>query len=383
MEIETKVLEKLINRAGGKEKLKKHFKSIDKWLSGEKKPTINQLEKLSDLSGIPFGDIILGKIPEPLEGLDITFYRRKSDVNPSVELEKLVRITQSRVNFASEYLKELGNEPKRFVGKLKISSNIEEAATDIKKKLKLKEDWIENNNLKTKKEVVSFLKRKLEEIGIFVFANNHFENNNNLKLDPTEFKGFSIADEYAPAIFINTNTYLSTQIFTLMHELVHIFLGNSAISDIDEKTLEVANEDIEKFCNKVAAAVLVPDEIFEGKSLDYKILKDIANKLQISPLVVILRAYEKNIITKEEYFKYLEDYKKEFNKILEEEKQKKETTKERRGGDWYRTKITQLGSRFLDLTIQAFKAREIPPNHFVFLTGIKISNIEKLERKLH
>jgi len=380
IEIRKEVLEKVIERAGGKEKLRRYFKTLDKWLTGEKTPTFKQLEELARRSGIPIGDIILGKIPEPFEGIEITFFRRNTEVPPSVELEKLVRLTQSRVNFASEYLEELGYTPLEFVGSLNVDSDIEEAASYIRNIIKLEEDWIEKYKIKTRKDAFKLLREKLEDAGIFVFSNGHFENNNRLKLNPEEFKGFSIADKYAPAIFVNTNTYLSTQIFTLMHELVHIFLGNSAISEIDEVTLEVADTEIEKFCNKVAAAVLVPVEKLENQLIDYKQLKNLGNELKVSTLVVILRAFESGFIRKDDYFDYLETYKNQFIKYLEEKA--KEEKPRKGGGDWYRSKVSQLSCKFLQLAIEAFHSREIPPNHFVLLTGIKVSNIQKIEERL-
>jgi Zn-dependent peptidase ImmA (M78 family) len=379
--IDREVLRKVIERAGGKEVIRNRYKSVDDWLSGKKFPTFKQLEYLAQKSGIPIGDIILGKIPEPLEGLEITFFRRNPEVPPSIELERLVRLTKSRVEFASEYLEELGYSPCEFVGSITTEEDVEEVASYIREVIKLDKDWIEKNEIKTKKDAFRFLREKLEESRIFVFCNSHFENNTHLKLNPEEFKGFSIVDKYAPAIFVNTTAYLSTQIFTLMHELVHIFLGNSAISQIDEVTLDVADVEVEKFCNKVAAALLVPSEKLEGEPLSYERLEKLGEELKISTLVVILRAFERKLIRKKEYFDYLTVYKKKFFEHLEKSSDEEEK-KRKGGGDWYRTKINQLSYKFLQLAIEAFHTRSIPPNHFVFLTGVKVSNIQKIEERI-
>jgi Zn-dependent peptidase ImmA (M78 family) len=379
--IDREVLRKVIERAGGKEVIRNKYKSVDDWLSGKKLPTFKQLEYLARKSGIPIGDIVLGKIPEPLEGLEITFFRRNPEIPPSVELEKLVRLTKSRVEFASEYLEELGYPPRNFVGSVTIEEDVEEVATYIRRVIKLDKNWVEKNEIKTKRDAFRFLREKLEESGIFVFCNSHFENNTHLKLNPEEFKGFSIVDRYAPAIFVNTAAYLSTQIFTLMHELVHIFLGNSAISQIDEVTLDVADVEVEKFCNRVAAALLVPSEKLEKELLVYKEFEKLAEELKVSTLVVILRAFEKKLIRKKDYFNYLDIYKRKFSEYTEESL-KEEEKKGKGGGDWYRSKVNQLSYRFLQLAIEAFYTRNIPPNHFVFLTGVKVSNIQRIEERI-
>ncbi len=378
-EVKPEVLKQVIERAGGVERLRSKFKTIEKWLSGEKFPTLKQLEELSKLSGIPFGDIILGKVPYPFQGLNIVFFRRDTGRAPSVELEKLVELTQSRVNFASEYLEELGYEPLDFVGSIGINDSVEEVADYIKKAIKLERDWFKK--VKTKKEAFGFLREKLENAGIFVFLNNHFENNTRLRLNPDEFKGFAIADKFAPAIFVNTNAFLSTQIFTLIHELVHLFLGKSAISDIDETTLEVANAREEKFCNRVAAALLIPQEELENKSLTYETLENIGERLKVSTLVVLLRAFETGRIRKREYFEYLQIYKRQLHEFLRSLQGEEKNRLSKGGGDWYRSKVNQLSRKFIELAIEAFYTRELPPNHFAFLTGVKVSNIPKLEER--
>ncbi len=374
--IETQVLKKVIERAGGKEKLKKQFRTIDKWLSGERVPTFKQLEELSKLSGIPFGDIILGKIPEPLQDLDITFFRRNQNVPPSVELEKLVRATYNRVSFASEYLEKLGYEPLKFIGNLSLDDDIEEAAKYVKELLKLEADWI--GKIKTKREALAFLRERLENIGIFAFMGGYLENNTHAKLNPDEFKGFSIVDKLAPAIFVNTNTYLATQMFTLVHEFIHILLGESAISELSDEDILFSNSKVEQFCNKVTAAVLVPEEELVGIPNEYEAFDELSKKLKVSPLVIIIRASEKGFLNRQSFNNLLHQYHEKLAIWFEEQEKKKES--ERKGTpDWYTLKKFRLGKRFLSLAIAAFQEGGIPPNYFYSLTGVKINKIERLQ----
>ena len=376
--VEAQILTKVIERAGGKEKLRKRFKAIDKWLRGEKHPTIRQLEELSRLSGIPFGYIIIGHLSEPFDELKMPFFRKGEGAPPSVELVKLVRKNQLRVDFCSEYLRELGHEPVDFVGSLSTDTCPEDAAKLIREILELDIEWVKS--FTTRKEALGFLRKKLEYKGVFVFMNSQLEDNTKAKLDPREFKGFAIADRYAPTIFVNTNTYISTQIFTLVHEFVHVLLGESAISQLSEEEFVNPEAEVERFCNRVAAAFLVPEEELAGSVLDYKTLCQLSQDLKISLLVILIRAYEKGLLKEQKFNELYSIYQTEFLKWLENE----EKAEQGQGfPSWYTLKMNRLGKRFLKLAITALETRSIPPNHFYSLTGIKLSKVQKFKEFLN
>jgi Zn-dependent peptidase ImmA (M78 family) len=80
-------------------------------------------------------------------------------------------------------------------------------------------------------------------------GNQWRRNNNTRKLDPEEFRGFVLSDRYAPLIFVNGADFKSAQMFTLAHELAHLWLGRDGVFDLQD--LQPGNSDVERFCTQL------------------------------------------------------------------------------------------------------------------------------------
>lgn len=341
--INLKVLKKAlerVERAFGKESLKKYFPRAEEWLKGKSNPTLNQLEKLASKALIPFYLFFLKDLPE--EKISFLYFRAKGEkVEASPELEYTISVIKMRQNFLSAYLEELGWEKNRFIGKINTNMEINQASEIIRDELQLKPNWAEEQ--KSWSQAFEFLKGRIENLRIFIFTNNVVDNNNYRKLNPREFSGFSLIDEYAPVILVNSADYIASQIFTLIHELSHIGLGMPEEGIFSFMEIDEYQNEIEIFCNKVTGEVLVPERaIIKAFKIYGKNYETLARKFKVSQAVIGLRLLTLGIISKEEYEKEVK-YRYE---TLEEIKKKKEETS---GGDFYKIQEKKLGKLFVEI----------------------------------
>lgn len=221
------------------------------------KLTIEQIKKFSEKAKVPFGFLFL-ETPPPDYLPDTTFvdFRTRTHQSPfSSDFKKTLRDVEHKQTWYRNYLISIDAEKLPFVGKYANNKHIpnDVVAQDIRGILKL-----DNIRANTTDEYFSALSRACEGVGILVFKNGIVINNTKKHLSAEEFGGFVITDEYAPCVFINGDDSKNANIFTLAHELAHIWLGESGVSDayVDSKNTSEAK------CNAIAALVLVPTNKF-------------------------------------------------------------------------------------------------------------------------
>ncbi|WP_320719673.1 ImmA/IrrE family metallo-endopeptidase [Enterobacter asburiae] len=254
-------------------------------------------EKLAKIGGVPFGFLFLDtppkpevpKIPDLRQTLDTqSLGRNFFDVYHDIEY---------KLEWYKEYLKENGSDQElKFIGKFKYSKNLahEIVAQDIVTTIKF-------NVQKEIKAVTidsyfSKVSKLIEHVGILVFKNGVVGNNTNRKLDTREFRGFCIADNIAPIVFVNASDALCAQVFTLFHEVAHLWLGIEGISGWDTE------KSIEAFCNKVAAEILMPRNLFlfswnvNDVEDDIYRVKDVSRQFKVSNYACAIRALQLGLI---------------------------------------------------------------------------------------
>ncbi|NOX14993.1 MAG: ImmA/IrrE family metallo-endopeptidase [Epsilonproteobacteria bacterium] len=313
---------------------------IELWEEGKAKPTFKQAQKVAKTLQIPFGYLYLSKPPE--ETLSIPDLRTLGDETPeelSPTFKELLRDMERKQQWYKEYAIENKEEKLPFIGSFNINSSIEDVVLDIRRTLKWESGFASTANVKD--AYIKEISTKAEAVGILIMRNSVLANNTHKHLTVSEFRGFAISDNYAPLIFVNTADAKSAQIFTLAHELAHLWIGESGISSID-----LYNQDadrIEKFCNKVAAELLIPKNEFVehwNYSQDNdKNIEHIASKYHVSSFVVIRRAYDLRFIN-------FDIFQELFEKATERFEEYKKENKNGSGGNFYSTLKIRVSERF-------------------------------------
>lgn len=357
--INENILTWAISRAGFEfHEFTERVPDVIKWLEGEKKPTVKQLEEFSKKVHLPFGYLFL-KEP-PTENLPIPFFRTNKGQSNSVSLNVYdsVLLMQQRQEWLKDYLKDNDYEPLSFVGKFKNHPVVNDIVKDIRKVLGLNENWASEH--KSWEDALNFLTIQIEDKGIITVFNGVFENNTHRKISVEDCRGFVLVDNSAPFMFINNSDSKAAQMFTIVHELAHIWTGHSA--GFDFRKLEPANDPIEIICDKVAAEFLVPEVSFTNIWDQNPNIRFVSRYFKVSEIVIARRALDSGKITKSQFFAFYEEY-------INREFEKKEN--QSAGGDFYATTRKRLSITFASHINKAVKSGLLSYRDACKLTSLK------------
>lgn len=353
-----------INRAGlDLQELSSKNSNLKKWINGEKKPTVKQLEKFSKEVYLPFGYFFFSE--PPLEKITIPYFRSKKVNNRvSINVYDTILLMQKRQDWLKDYLTTNEFPILPYVGKYQKSHNLIEIVNDIRKTLDLNKNWA--SNFKTWKATLSFLIKKIEDIGIIVVFNGFVGNNNYRKIPVDECRGFVLVDKIAPFMFINSSDSKAAQMFTVLHELAHIWTGDTA--GFDYRNMQPANDPIEMLCDKVAAEFLVPTIEFNKYWNNNPNIKSASIYFKVSQIVIARRALDIGKITKKKFFDF-------YNTYISKERDTK--SNQSYGSDFYSLKKKRLGLRFAKHINNAVKTRQLLYRDAYELTGLKGDTFQK------
>lgn len=343
------------------ESLWQKFPKLNQWISGEKKPTVKQLALFAKDAHIPFGFFFLENLPQNTN--TIPLFRsgfRKPVFDYSWELQQTIRDMQRRQFWVEDYLAAEGAAPLDFVGVAIGKKDIIKIAANIRKVLDIPLNWAQFAN--TKDDALNYLIHKIEAKGIFVTVNGVIGNSAK-NLNPDEFKGFVLSSKTAPFVFINGKDFPASKIFTLMHEVVHIWLDKTAILDL-ENLLPPESEE-EKLCDAVAAELLLPEEIlidaWEIVKNNPNHLQELERKFKVSRVVIARRLLDMDIYSKPKFFAFYNAYKEAW--------QKKQDSKTG-GGDFYLNQPYRVGRAFFSLVSDAVKQGKL-----LYTDAYKLTNL--------
>jgi Zn-dependent peptidase ImmA (M78 family) len=342
--------------------------AVTQWLEGESSPTFRQAKALATRLRLPFGYLFL-PTPPP-EELPIPDFRRVAGsqvATASVDLRDVVLAVMRRQDWLSEFLREAHAEPVEVVAQARDSESDIEVAANIRTSLKLTGSARPGNAEALLRDLV----QRVEALRVNVLRSGIVGNNTHRPLRVDEFRGFALSDEFAPFIFINGVDAPQAQAFTLIHELAHIWRGDSGISG----NIEEGSDSAEVFCNRVAAEVLVPAAEFrEFWSEDLPIkdaVRQASQHFRISRYVVAIRAFESGLLGRTTLMSLLDEYRSESGRDTS-----------RSGGDFYKTLIARNGRAFTSTVVDAVTSQRVLVRDAASLLEARPAQLPRLGREL-
>lgn len=366
--VSSNIIDWALRRSGRSVMLQEKFPNLDAWKTGSIQPTVKQLEEFARSCSTPLGYLFLETPPDDL--LPIPHFRTIKDKQvsqPSANLLATVHTMERRQEWMRQYLISQDADEIMFVGsgrqEIDIKRvDIKKAARDFRRALNLEDHWASKQANWT--AALAELRQKIESLGILVIVNGIVGNNTHRKLDPAEFRGFVLIDKFAPLIFVNGADCKAAQMFTLAHEIAHVWLGTSAAFDLQQ--LEPSADNIEKFCNQLAAEFLVPENELKaiwhivGKESDN--IEQLSKHFKVSQLVAARRVSDLGLVSKSWFYDFYKHY-------LEQEHVA--TNKiEKPSGDFYKTQNLRLSRRFAETVITATREGSLLFNEAYRLTGL-------------
>lgn len=356
------------------ESLARQFTKLSQWKSGEAQPTLKQLEALAKKTWTPLGYFFLPEPPQ--EKLPIPDFRTVSDRpvgSASPNLIDTLHTMQRRQAWMRDYLVDCGVEPLSFIGSANLRESPAAVAQQIRRVIGTGDGWASRHG--TWSDALRHLREAIEETGILVAINGVVGNDTHRKLDTEEFRGFVLMDKYAPLIFVNGSDAKSAQMFTLVHELAHLWVGESALFNL--QNMAPSESAVEQFCNKVAAEFLVPAAEFESywpyAVQDAEPFQAIARHFKVSPIVAARRAQDLGLIQQAEFLAFYRAY---------QEDERRKAARAAGGGDFYQTRNVRLGKRFARAVALAAKEGRLLYRDAYRLTDLHGATFDKYVKAL-
>jgi Zn-dependent peptidase ImmA (M78 family)/transcriptional regulator with XRE-family HTH domain len=325
-----------LERAGSRaEILRNRFPRLASWQRGESEPTLKQLEAFANAAHVPFGYLLLPEPPEEeLPIPDLRTLGGRGVQRPSPDLLDVVYLCQRRQAWYQDYADAIGEDPRAFIGSARLTTLPDRVATEMRQRLGFTLE--QRRQCATWTDALRLFIEQAEEVGILVMVSGIVGSNTHRILDPEEFRGFAMADRLAPLVFINGADTKAAHMFTLAHELAHLWLGQSALSNAAPNRLPA--DKIETWCNRVAAELLVPLPDLNrelGHTDPLNCVGQLARTFKVSTLVVLRRILDSGKISRERFQKA---YAAEVTRLTERSRAG--------GGDFYLTQPARLSRRF-------------------------------------
>lgn len=342
---------------------------INAWEDGTTRPSLRQAEHLAGALHIPFGYLFLTDPPD--EKLPIRDFRSVSDAVNETALPDLLDVVNDvlvKQQWYREFIVGEGRAALPFVGSFKPSDDPVAIAAAIRDVIQLNDEL--RSEARTWEDFLRLLTAKCEVAGVLVMRSGIVGSNPHRKLRVQDFRGFAISDRFAPVVFINGADARATQIFTLAHELAHVWLGESGVSDEQMDRFEVDGA-VEALCNHVAAELLVPSaEVSWSRDLDINgNVRALSTRFKVSRLVALRRAFDLRHVNKSAFQREYGIYESQYREAEQDAEG---------GGNFYATLFPRNSPTFTRTVVSAVTEGKALYREAAQLLNIKVPTINKV-----
>ncbi len=350
------------------------FPRLDEWESGAVQPTLRQLEQYAQATHAPVGYFFLPEPPQ--ETIPIPDFRTVRQGVPalSADLLDVIYACQSRQAWYRDEALVHGETALPFIASLQLTTPPAEAAAAIGQQIGF--SVAARSECPTWTEALRLFIAQTEQAGVMVMVSGVVLNNNTRQLDPREFRGFALADVLAPLVFINGADTKAAQMFTLAHELAHLWLGQTALSNTPMEG--VPDQQVEAWCNQVAAELLVPMSdlvsVLQPREPVDAALGRLARYFKVSTLVVLRRMRDAGYLDQDAFWAAYR---------AEEERLITLASRSGGGGNFYLTTAARVSRRFARALIAStLEGRTLYRDAFRMLGIAKPGTFNELGRTL-
>lgn len=331
------------------EEIARAIPQLPAWLTGRSRPTLKQLERFARATYAPVGYLLMDR--PPAEDLTIPDYRTIRDtviVDPSPNLLETIHVCEQRQEWYADFSVRHDLDPVSFVGSAGPDDDPITVAEEMRQTLNFSVDA--RQSYRTWSAALRSLIDLVEAAGVLVMVSGIVGSNTHRVLDPKEFRGFTLVDLHAPLIFINGADTKAAQIFTMAHELAHIWAGRSGVDKPELESIAEQQElfggdgrtqaSLERWCNQVAAEFLLPGDLLPRTLAGPTLTDDLdrlARQFKVSTLVVLRRLFDIGLFSWEDYRTAYVD---ELARVIE----LAETGGS--GGNYYNTQPLRVSRRF-------------------------------------
>lgn len=354
-------------------RLKRPVEEVEAWEADGPYPSYPQLEKLAyQIYKRPLAVFFLPAPPEEISPV------REFRTLPTDDLQTLAADTHLHIRRAHAFqlaLRELfgdRNPSEHCIWQaLPISRtrSVEDQAAAVRNFLGITLD--EQIRWKNDEYALKKWRKAIEDKGVFIFKES---------FEQKDISGFCLVDSQFPVIYLNNSTTKTRQTFSLLHELAHLLLSVNGLSKFDQRyvdRLPDQEKQIERFCNAIAAEILIPSPDFQMQAKQLPADIERATEQQFSELAVRYGVSREAVLRR-----FLDQDR--VTATFYEQKAKAWAAQQKTGGkgNWYASQNVYLSDRFAREVVSRHYKNQLSVEQAADMLGIKPKNFAGLEQRI-